>query len=411
MLIQLTVGKVDAGVAVLLTEDKRLIEFPSILLPSSITSGSIVDIAVSQNYDAERKSQAAFADLQSRILNTYGIHSPSPPTIRLRGATQTSLVLEWDPIQLATSNLKSLSLYRNGSKAGSIPRPKEMLSTKISGLAVDTEYSFHLVLRTTGGTYSSPVLTCRTHKMTDLSGITVTPGLLPEQLRASLEIAVERIGGRIADSVRIDTTHFVCTEGRGKDWERAVEMNIPVVRPEWVEGCEREGRIVGVRGYYLDANPKQRHVGQNPSLSGTTAASLNVAVSAKDSQAYLPERRVPHPSDPRSPDRENHTSGEGDGPGPEVPPSPPPKNEKSRNSASAEEEATSVSPAADSAGEGEEREEVSDEESNDAPPAQDTSSPWNQARRSEASMKAKVENAEDGEDEDAGQSEMENVPL
>ena len=286
-----------------------------------------------------------------------------------------------------------------------------MLSTKISGLAVDTEYSFHLVLRTTGGTYSSPVLTCRTHKMTDLSGITVTPGVLPEQLRASLEIAVERIGGRIADTVRIDTTHFVCTEGRGKDWERAVEMNIPVVRPEWVEGCEREGRIVGVRGYYLDANPKQRHVGQNPSLSSTTAPSSNVAVSAKDSQAYLPERRAPQPPDPRDPDRENHTSGEGDGPGPEVPPTPPPKNEKIRNSASAEEEATSVSPVADAAGEGEEREEVSDEESKNSPPVQDTSLPRNQARRSEASMKAKAENTKEDEDEDAGQGDMDEVSL
>ena len=40
-----------------------------------------------------------------------------------------------------------------------------------------------------------------------------------------------------------------------------MEMNIPVVRPEWVEGCEREGRIVGVRGYYLGADPKLRMVG------------------------------------------------------------------------------------------------------------------------------------------------------
>jgi hypothetical protein len=72
-------------------------------------------------------------------------------------------VLEWDPINLATASLKSLSLYRNGSKAGSIPRPLEMLSTKISGLAIDTEYTFHLVLRTTAGTFHSEKLVCRTH--------------------------------------------------------------------------------------------------------------------------------------------------------------------------------------------------------------------------------------------------------
>lgn len=135
-----------------------------------------------------------------------------------------------------------------------------MQSTKISGLAVDTEYTFHLVLRTSAGTYSSDKVVVKTHKMTDLSGITVTPGVLPGQLRDSLVKAIERIGAKMADTVRIDTTHFVTTEGRGIAWEKAVEMNIPVVRPEWVEGCERGGRIVGVRQYYLDADPRQRQV-------------------------------------------------------------------------------------------------------------------------------------------------------
>ena len=73
---------------------------------------------------------------------------------------------------------------------------------------------------------------------------------------------MSRIGAKLAETVRIDTTHFVCTEGRGQQWERAVEMNIPVVRPEWLEGCEREGRIVSVRGYYLNADPRLRQIGQ-----------------------------------------------------------------------------------------------------------------------------------------------------
>ena len=187
------------------------------------------------------------------------------------------MVLEWDPIQLATADLRTLSLYRNGSKAGNIPKPLETQSTKISGLAVDTEYTFHLVLRTSAGTYSSQKLAVKTHKMTDLSGITVTLGVLPTPLRESLEKAVDRIGAKIADTVRIDTTHFVCTEGKGQQWERAVEMNIPVVRPEWLEGCEREGRLVGVRGYYLNADPRLRQIGQGPA-----------------SQAQSPQRQESH---------------------------------------------------------------------------------------------------------------------
>ncbi|MCJ1278861.1 Chitin synthase, class 5 [Puttea exsequens] len=291
MLISLTVGKVDAGVAVLLTEDKRLIEFPSILLPPSIISGSIVDITVARNTTSEVAAAQRFSALQSVILSTYGFASPSPPILRCRNATQTSVVLEWDKIDLATAELRSLSLWRNGAKAGVIPREGGVTATKVSGLAVDTEYVFHLVLRTSAGVYSSEKLRVKTHKMTDLSGITVTPGILPGQLRESLSGAVERIGGKIADEVRIDTTHFVCTEGRGREWEKAVEGNIPVVRPEWVEGCEREGRIVGVRGYYLDANPKLRQVGQGVGMQQMQQQPQRPVVQQRsESQRIVPVR-------------------------------------------------------------------------------------------------------------------------
>lgn len=229
------------------------IEFPSILLPPNISSGSIVDITVAQNAAKEEATEAKFRELQDRIYNAFGASEPSPPVLRCCNATQTSVVLEWDPIELATADLISLSLYRNGQKAGNIPRPLQMQSTRISGLAVDTEYYFHLVLRTTAGTYSSEKVVVKTHKMTDLSGITITTGILPAATKERLAQAVERIGAKMVDGVRIDTSHFVTVEGRGQAWEKAVENNIPVVRPEWVEACEKNGRIVGVAKFYLDA--------------------------------------------------------------------------------------------------------------------------------------------------------------
>lgn len=308
------------------------IEFPSILLPPNISSGSIVDINVSRNLSSENASQEAFAKLQDEIFRTYGQHSPSPPVLRCRNATQTSVVLEWDPIQLATAQLRSLSLFRNGSKAGSIPRPAEIQSTKISGLAVDTEYTFHLVLRTSAGTYSSEKLSVRTHKMTDLSGITITPGVLPAPLRDSLSTAVERIGAKIIDSVRIDTTHFVCTEGRGQPWEKAVEMNIPVVRPEWVEGCEREGRIVGVRGYYLNADPRLRQVGQGVGLhpqqrqqqqeSRPTSASV-----AQPRVSPVQQDSRHEPPSPQQPAEDGNSAGVDGVRGTDLQPAPPPIGE------------------------------------------------------------------------------------
>ncbi|KAI9739205.1 MAG: Chitin synthase, class 5 [Cirrosporium novae-zelandiae] len=341
MLVSLTVGKVDAGVAVLLTEDKRLIEFPSILLPPNISSGSIVDINVSRNLDAEGVSAAAFNNLQDKIFSKYGQRSPSPPILRCRNATQTSVVLEWDPIELATAELRSLSLYRNGSKAGNIPRPHENKSTKISGLAVDTEYVFHLVLRTSAGTFNSEKLTVKTQKMTDLTGITVTPGILAPPLRESLATAVKRIGAKLIDTVRIDTTHFVCTDGRGPLWEKAVEMNIPVVRPEWVEGCEREGRIVGVRGYYLNADPKLRQVGQGVGLQQQQAQSppreqqRTVPVEQdKESETPLPTP----PADLKEDEPTDHTDET------KEPPMPPPKDhseDESESESESEHEAES----------------------------------------------------------------------
>ncbi|KAF1916736.1 hypothetical protein BDU57DRAFT_595332 [Ampelomyces quisqualis] len=317
MLVSLTVGKVDAGVAVLLTEDKRLIEFPSILLPPDISSGSIVDINVGRNYDAEASAAKDFHELQSEIFRTFGQHTPSAPVIRCRNATQTSVVLEWDPIDIGTAELRSLALYRNGSKAGTIPKPSEVQSTKLSGLAVDSEYTFHLVLKTSAGTFSSDKLNVQTHKMTDLSGITITPGHMPAALRESLQRSVERIGAKLADTVRIDTTHFVCTEGRGVAWEKAVENNIPVVVPDWIIGCEREGRIVGVRGYYLGADARMRNVGPGASQ-----------------QQQLPQLKSPVTSPrteitPPTPDRPTHERDDD-----AAAPTPPPKDDMSERSAS-----------------------------------------------------------------------------
>ncbi|RYP68185.1 hypothetical protein DL769_005579 [Monosporascus sp. CRB-8-3] len=293
MLVSLTVGKVDAGVTVLLTPDKRLIEFPSILLPPNIASGSIVDITVARNNEAEAEADKRFAELQDRIFSSFGASEPSTPVLRCRNATQTSVVLEWDPVELATADLISLSLYRNGQKAGTIPRPLQMHSTKISGLAVDTEYTFHLVLRTTAGTLASKQVAVRTHKMTDLSGVTITTGILPPGTREELARAVERIGARIVDGVRIDTTHFVTTEGRGLAWEKAVEMNIPVVRPEWVEACERNGRILGVTKFYLDAvrpGPGDEEAVRPSSSATTTAVPPAPAPAPAPAEKQLPER-------------------------------------------------------------------------------------------------------------------------
>jgi hypothetical protein len=281
---------------------------------------------VGRNYKAEADSASAFYELQSEIFRTFGQRTPTAPVLSCRNATQTSVVLEWDPIDVATAELRSLTLYRNGSKAGTIPKPGDVHSTKLSGLAVDTEYTFHLVLKTSAGTFSSDKLSVTTHKMTDLSGITITPGHMPAALRESLQRTVEKIGAKIADTVRIDTTHFVCTEGRGPAWEKAVENNIPVVVPDWVIGCEREGRIVGVRGYYLNADPRLRNVGPGSSQPAPQQAQQQPQQQQPRSPVMSPRTEVTPPT-PERPARAQEEDGA-------APPPPPPKDNVSDRSGS-----------------------------------------------------------------------------
>lgn len=127
--------------------------------------------------------------------------------------------------------------------------------------------------------------------MTDLTGITITPGIMPQQLRDDLQATVDRIGAKMIDTLRIDTTHFVCTEGRGQAWEKAGDMNVPVVVPDWLKGCEREGRIVGVRAYYLDADPKLRNIG--PTSQPLPSPQVNSDSRRPSTQSQAPTQSQP----------------------------------------------------------------------------------------------------------------------
>lgn len=260
--VSLTVGKLDASLALLLTKEHHLIEFPTILLPKDVQAGSIINISCERDEVQEKTEEENFLDIQDQIMKAFGTVSPSTPELRIRNITETSAVLEWDPIEVATADIISLTLYKNGSRFGTIPSPLKRTAIKLSGLAIDTSYSFYLVLATTAGTYKSSELKVKTHKMTDLTGITICVGKLSEDAgitRADLEETIHNIGAKpLQDTVRLDTTHFICTEGEGPQWQRALDLNIPVVRPEWIQACENECRLVSVRAYYLNADPSLR---------------------------------------------------------------------------------------------------------------------------------------------------------
>ncbi|KXN89004.1 Chitin biosynthesis protein CHS5 [Leucoagaricus sp. SymC.cos] len=308
-----TVGKLDAGMAILLGERAHLIEFPSILLPPGAATGSIVNISVTQNHAEEKRRDTEFWQLQEDILKEFGISSPEPPKLELRNVTQTSVTLEWPQIQLATAKLRSLDIYRNGQRLAAIPSPHTNTSTKLSGLELNTDYSFQLILRTTAGTFPSNVLRVRTHTMTDTSGICVCFGNVQDPLLLdNAKMALTEMNAKWSDKIQIDTTHFVCTTpaatptgaqaagnaggAPGIEYQRALQLSIPVVQPHWILACHTERKMVPIAAYYLGApNTPQLSSGFNRPQS-MSQASLPQSPNSSSTKQHVNRASMPPPS-------------------------------------------------------------------------------------------------------------------
>ncbi|KAI0306994.1 hypothetical protein B0F90DRAFT_1570748, partial [Multifurca ochricompacta] len=263
-----TVGKLGAHDVILLGERAHLIEFPSLLLPPGATTGSIVNISVTQNVTEEHKRDREFWELQSNILEEFGRRIPKAPQISLRNVTQTSVTLEWPPLELATASLRSLDIYKNAQRLAAIPSPLQNTSTKLSGLDINTDYSFRLVLRTTSGVFQSNLIRVRTHTMTDTSGISVCFGNIQDSvLLENAKLALQEMRAKWSDKIQIDTTHFVCTtpaatptgaqasgsitSAPGVEYQRALQLSIPIVQPQWILACYAEKKMVPISAFYL----------------------------------------------------------------------------------------------------------------------------------------------------------------
>lgn len=256
--VSLTVGKLDASLAVLLTKDHHLIEFPTVLLPDGVKGGSIVKIKCEHDLKSEIEKKRSFQAIQDEIFTMFGKNTPKPPVLGIKNVTQTSCVLQWDALDLGTASFKSLVLYRDGAKLFSVPNPLSNRTTKLSGLAIDKAFKFQLRLDTTAGVFLSEEIEVTTHKMTDLSGINVcVQDIAPNDQFTIDDInnALKNMGAHSPahDKMKVDTTHYVTTRENKENPEfiKASEMNVPIIRPEWLKACERERRIAGVLNFYV----------------------------------------------------------------------------------------------------------------------------------------------------------------
>ncbi|ODN94756.1 hypothetical protein L198_04900 [Cryptococcus wingfieldii CBS 7118] len=274
-----TLGKLDAGMAILLGPNAHLLEFPSLLLPTPspgmppLGPGSILTITVARDLQAELSAQQAFADLQSSILSSFTV-PPTAPTLRLRNVTQTNVCVEWDNINVGSAEFRGLEMLRNGQRWGRVGGDsglggkKEKTEWKTGGLQSGEEYTFQLVLKTTAGTYSSNLIRTRTHTMDNLTGLLVCFGpVQPPHLLEQLRYTLRQINARESPGVALDTTHFVCTSpivggdehGRGGgpdvEYQEATRSNLPIVSPGWLLAVAEQRKLVPISQYHLPTLP------------------------------------------------------------------------------------------------------------------------------------------------------------
>ncbi|KAL6937579.1 hypothetical protein ACO0RG_004090 [Hanseniaspora osmophila] len=304
--VSMTVGKLDASLALLTTDEHHIVEFPTILLPKNIDTGSVIEFKVRNDKAKEEENELEFFELQNEIFAKYGKNNAQAPVLSTMNVTQTSCVLQWDQLELGSTQLKSLSLWKfvpsvfpnkasssstrsrsntHQSQAGEtrttntengeeekeegvmeritiIPNPITTHNFKISGLGVNSKYKFQLKLETSNGEFFSNVLTVQTHTMTDMSGITCCLGSLDyEKYKISaqdIEACLQNIGAKLPlqKHVSVDTTHYITNESEIENEDKDVELtkakkfNIPIVKPEWVRACQLEQKIMGVKGFY-----------------------------------------------------------------------------------------------------------------------------------------------------------------
>ncbi|KAK4684918.1 chitin biosynthesis protein CHS5, partial [Tremellales sp. Uapishka_1] len=279
--VTFTLGKLDAGMAILLGPNAHLLEFPSLLLPTPspnappLGPGSILTITVSRDLQAEQTAQSQFASLQSAIVDSFST-TPQKPILKLRNVTQTSVCVEWDAIQLGSAQIRGLEMFRNGQRWGRVGEAKGLnggkekgkREWKTGGLQSGEEYTFQLVLKTTAGTYPSNLIRVKTHTMDNLTGLLIHFGpIYPPALLDSLRSSLHRIGAKESPTVEIDTTHFVCTtpvvggdeHGRGgslgKEYQEAIRLNLPIVGPGWLQAVLESRKLVNISSYLLPTPP------------------------------------------------------------------------------------------------------------------------------------------------------------
>lgn len=285
-IVDVTVGKYDSSVTYLTTPDFKILEYPSSLLPDNIKTGAVLKIQVDFNDALSNQTNKDFISFQNSLLAKMPSFKPVKPVLKVKSRLPTSITVSWDPLTLGIAKLKNVSLWHKALT----PQPSLSSSTldldevssldeideeelsqiatiynidskkfKLTGLNMNSKHVFQLKIDTSNGICASEMIIAETLSSNDLSGFSVCVGAL-----SAGKITFEDIQA-VAHSLNIthlsrqcnsDTTHYITdtvddeNEEHDQQLSVAKNSNIPIVTPNWLQGCLTEHKLLGVKGFY-----------------------------------------------------------------------------------------------------------------------------------------------------------------
>lgn len=249
-----TVGKVESGIAVLLTDDLQMFEVPSSLLGNT-ASGSVLQMSLASSQTLQLQRDNVFMALQNRLLQDFG-GEPDCRAIEnslfVVERTHTNLTVGW-PRWAEMSGTRSTLYAIDGLLDGRrlpVSLAADETTLRLSGLDPDRSYTLQLAFRSSAGRFLTPPLALKTAALDDLSCLRVATDNVPESTMAELkELGVQLAEDNMcADLIVTGRTHGQLTEDtdEGGLLRSSKQAKVPLVTTEWIRACKEAGRMQSV---------------------------------------------------------------------------------------------------------------------------------------------------------------------
>jgi hypothetical protein len=207
-------------------------------------------LSIERDQKQEENNKREFINIQNDIFSKFGT-CPATPTLTLARISQTYLVIKWDPLSLYSSTFRGIEIYKNGIKLSNKPS-KDTNIVKLGGLLISTEYEVYIVLKTSAGSFASNKIVAKTLAMDDLKSLHISFGAFSDEGDIDSSLAIlEKYGASFSEEITAENSHLICTIPKGPKYEKALELNIPCVTPEFLKECENNSLIQPSNLFYV----------------------------------------------------------------------------------------------------------------------------------------------------------------